>query len=468
MADQTRARAAYPLGRPGQADVDAWQVQPVSIAGIEVVPMGIPFVYCLLLVIGVTIACSLAPAWSIREANPLIDLKGVRFGRARGALKLQNGLVGAQVAVSVVLLTIAFVLLHAVVRLNSVVPGYDVLHTAMVDIRLLTNRPDASIAAAKRAVESMSGVESVAYGSLPLGLLPRTATVYKANAPNGSRLIVDLQPVGPRYLETMRIPVLRGRDIRDDDLRAGGSRATPILVNETLARQYLGSEPIGELVGLDRNTESGRSAQMLRVVGVARDVKTRSLADEGLSVIYIPAAGASMIVRFTGSAAAALPELYETVVPQVPGATLTVTSMRDRVVGATLPVRIGTIFIGALAALGLLLAAVGLHGIVRAVTTRRTFEIGLRMALGATRFASVWLVVRGVVVVILTASLIGGTAAIVAVQAFRPLLAAQQNPLDPFAGFAVIAVLLCVGVLACALPARRAAGVDPSNALRSE
>jgi len=435
-------------------------------AGIEIVAVPLPLIYCLGLVVVATIACGVAPALTSAHVPPIAGLRARRAGHVLLGIRLHHVLVGAQVAVSFVLLTAAFVLLHAFVRLRSVEAGYDVAHTASIDVRLPTNGPVGDMAALKRVIEGLPAVESVSYGSLPLSLLPRRATIRLAGLPETSQLPSELDPVGPRYLETMRIPLVRGRDLAEGD-EFGQDRA--VVVNQTFLDRYLGKvEPIGAEMILDRNEETGRAAGRLRVVGVARDVKIRSLGEEPVPVIYLPAAGPSMVVRVSGSGRDASRLLADAGARLLPGASITTTSMSDRFAMALMPARLGTLLLGALGGLGLLLATIGLHGIVSYATSRRTFEIGVRLALGATRFAVVWVVVRGAVTLVAVGSAVGLVLSLGVVQALRPLLSRGQSAIDPFAVLGVLIVLAIVGAASSVWPARRAASIDPSTALRSE
>jgi putative ABC transport system permease protein len=441
----------------------------IANAGIELVTPPLPLLLSLVLIVVVTVTCGLAPAFGAANAPPLMALKTGRLAGFVRRRRLQRLLVGAQVTISVVVLATAFLLAHAYVLLTAVAPGYDTAHTVAISARIPRNPGAGTMADVKAALERTPGVESVSYGALPLGLLPRTAAVHRMGR-RDTPMRIDLHPSGPEYLGTMGIPLTRGRDLRDSDLGRGSETETPVVVNETFARRYLqASDPLEQRVVLERDTENGRPERTLRVVGVARDTKMRGLGDEDLPIVYIPGISPlSVVVRVAGPAAAAASELSNVAARALPGSAITVTPMSSRLRTALLPSRIGALLLTSLGGIGLLLAMTGLFGIISADATRRTFEIGVRMALGATRAAVLWLVLRRAIALVLVSALVGTVAALIAARALTPLLAAGQSTADPVALVLVILVLLVVAGAASFRPARRAANVDPVVALRTE
>jgi predicted permease len=434
-------------------------------AGIEIVSGPIPFLYCAGLAIVVAMASGLAPALTASQVAPLHGLKTGRLGHVVRGVRLQSVLVGGQVALSFVLLTAAFVLLHTFFLLRVTDPGYDVQHTAGIALRPGGNTVSAD--GLKSLVASVPGVDAVSFGALPLGaagsVLPRSATV-RVGA-DGPSVGVQLHPAGPQFLATLGIPLNRGRDLREEDLGATAG----VIVNETFVRRYVSSaDPIDQDIVLERNTETGRPDRRLRIVGVARDTKMRSLADEEVPVVYLPGRSLSVIVRTRAQATSVAPALERAVADRFPGSSVFVTTMSSQVNSALLPSRIAATLLSALGAIGLLLSMIGLHGIVRHAAARRSFEIGVRMALGATRAAVIGLVIRGATRVVTLGCAAGALIAAVALQVLRPLLAVGQSAIDPLAFAGVAAIFLFAATAASLLPARRAAAADPTIALRSE
>ena len=436
-------------------------------AGIELVPARLPLALAGMLLAIVSLACGVAPALAAARVSPIGALKAGRLGDMLRRFRLQSGLVAAQVLVSVILLSVAFLLTHAYALQVDVTPGFDTLHTASISARVPSTPGGPTLADVKAALERTPGVESVSYGALPLGILLRSATVRRlaGTDPIG----IDLQPVGPGYLTTMGIPITAGRDLREDDLPPAGGDAG-VVVNETFARRYFATdEPLNQRIVLERDRENGRPDRTLRVVGVARDTKVGRLNDDNLSVVYLPTRAAlSIVVRVSGPAVGAVPGLSNVAAGALPGAALSVTPMSSQLRLALLPSRIGAVVLLALGVIGLVMAMTGLIGIISAETTRRTFEIGVRMALGATKPAVIWLVLRNSVRIVLLSAIAGMAVAVAIGRALTPLLAAGQRAGDPVALVLVVLVLVVAGAAAALGPARRASGVDPAVALRSE
>lgn len=434
----------------------------------QFVPTPMPLLYSAALSLVVAIACGLAPALTSTQVAPVAGLKSGRLGHVVRGLRLQNILAAGQVAFSFVLLAAAFVLLHTFLLLRVVDPGYDVVRTAAVELTPVTTAP-VSAADLKTAVETIPGVASASYGQLPLGgfgILSRNATVHTIN-PDGPPLPIELHPAGARFLETMGIPLDRGRDLDERDLDTAGIAG--IVVNQTFARRYFGAgDPIGQEIVLGRDTENGRPERPLRIVGVARDTKIRSLADEGTPVVFLARRSLTMVVRLREAAAPQTRALERATMERFPGSLVSVRPMSTAFSNALLPSRLAATLLSALGAIGLTLAMIGLHGIVSHGVTRRLFEIGVRMALGATRMSIVKLILRSATRVVAVGGAIGAVVSLVVLQALRPFLAIGQSTVDPMAIAGVGVTLIVAGIGASLWPARRAASVDPTAALRSE
>src|SRR5262249_44465753 len=211
--------------------------------------------------------------------------------------------------ICVVLLSGASILFHDVVRLRRVDPGFDTTHTMFVEMR---PAPDAAgvwlrpFERVRAAVRSLPGVESVSTArNLPLMFLTWRASVHVDDA-SGPPRRVDVMPVGPRYFETLRIPLLRGRDLADQDVRFPGRQVTPIVVNQTLADRFFGAaDPIGRTIVLESDGHGGGD-RTLAIVGVARDSTTRSLDERPHPVVYLPEVGNFLFVRVAGPASGAV------------------------------------------------------------------------------------------------------------------------------------------------------------------
>ncbi len=257
---------------------------------------------------------------------------------------------------------------------------------------------------------------------------------------------------------------MEGRAFNEDDLEA--SRPVAI-VNETLARRYW---PGRSALGQHIYTE-GFEDPPHEVVGVARDHKVRSVGEEPRPYLHLPAKPSrtvSLVVRTAAPAATALPRLRAAVLRLEPDVIFTEDAPAAAVAATTVaPTRIGAALLGAFGALALALAAVGLYGVIAYSVSRRTREVGVRMALGARRRDVLWLILRqggrlafvGVACGTLLSALVG--------RVLEALLYGV-SPLDPLAYAAAATVLLAVAAAANLVPAWSAARVDPMHALRSE
>jgi ABC-type antimicrobial peptide transport system permease subunit len=187
-----------------------------------------------------------------------------------------------------------------------------------------------------------------------------------------------------------------------------------------------------------------------------------------IPVLFVPEPSSSLVVQVAGSSAGAVRAVERTVAALEPGAVVNVAPMAARLAAVLLPVRVATVFLSALGALGLVLAMTGLYGAVSYAANRRRFEIGLRIALGASWSAIMQLMLRDAVLIVGAGSIAGGTLSFVLIRAIWPLLAGDQSSMTALALLAVLALMLIVGIAAALRPALRAAAVDPMLALRQD
>ncbi|HEU0091249.1 MAG TPA: ABC transporter permease [Vicinamibacteria bacterium] len=389
--------------------------------------------------------------------------------------RFRDGLVVAEIALSLVLLVGAGLLLRSVLALQGADPGFRTDRLLTMEFRLPTARyaRPAQIAAFFRAIlermRAVPGVESVALvravpfsgngGSSPYEIEGR------APAPPGRDPRTQTNIVSPGYFRTMGIPILQGRDIEERDT----AEATPVaVVSATFARTaWPGQAPLGKRLrfkGVER---------WLTVVGIAGDVKHGSFVDAPAPQAYTPHEQdprifACVVARTAGdpmTAAASLRQAIWTVDPQQP--VWKVRSMEALLAGARGPARALSILIALFAAVALLLAAVGIYGVMAYLVAQRTREIGIRMALGASARSVVLMVVGRGLALTLIATLLGIAGAAALTRTLATLLFGV-GPLDPVTFVAAAVVLGGVALLACYLPARRAARVDPVVALAEE
>jgi predicted permease len=440
----------------------------IANAGIELIPVPLPLAQCLLLAVVVTIACGVGPALSANQLAPGIGFQSSRTGLSVKRWSLRQSLVAGQVGVSFVLLAGACALLFTIVRQQLADPGFDIAHTLSIQIRLPTTSDGPGFFAMRNALATLPGVEAVSSGDLPLGFIAFDR-VHKAGAAGDAGLAVQVNRVGPRYLETVGVHVLRGRDLRDEDLRRTSTPTTPVVVSETFARRLFGSvDVIDQPLVLARDPENGREARRLQIIGVSHDGAMQVFGGRRIPVLFFPALSPSLVVRVAGSSAGAVRVVDRTIAALEPGAAVTVAPMASRLAGVLLPVRAAAFLLSALGAVGLVLSMTGLYGVVSHAANRRRFEIGLRIALGASWPDIMQLMLRDAVMIVGAGSIAGGMLSFVLIRAIWPLLAGDQSAMAPLALLAVFALMLIVGIAAALRPALGAAAVDPVVALRQD
>jgi predicted permease len=437
-------------------------------AGVNVVPSSVPLLYCAGLALAVTLGCGIAPAWAASQVSPVGGLQAGRRGHVFRRFTLQRGLVAGQVAISFLLLTVASILLLEFLRARMANPGFDVAHTAAIEVRL----PDDSAAnffTLREAVRAAAGVEVVSCDQSLAPPVTFTEHIHRVNSPDDAGYAVAIPRVGPNYFETMGVAVERGRDFNDTDFHVARGAAVPVLVNQTFARRYLaGADPIGQQFLLPAEHEFGRAAREAVIVGVVGDSQVSALNHDRLPVLFTPALTTFLVVRTAGPAAAAVKDLERAITARQPGSAATARSMADRQAIALLPARVSATLMTMLGALAIAVAMIGLHGVVSYTAGRRTFEIGLRVALGATRAAVMRMILRDGLLLVGAGCAFGGVLALILTQVVRAVVSTDRSRADPLSFAAIAALLFMAGIAATVWPALRAASVDPVVALRHE
>ncbi len=485
-------------------------------AGIQVLPLltgpvptGVPpiglngsvLAFTLLLALASGLLFGLAPAWESSRAAVLAELKGgagavVSTGRRRRLIG--NGLVAAEIAISLTLLVAAGLMLKSFVKLRSTDFGVrrDGILTAQVNLPRSKYGSDAKILTFTRAllqrVRGLPGVLSAGITDhLPLyGHTNGTVTLYgkPTNTDNSFDLkqsVVEMHEITPGYFKTMGIPLIVGRRLTEEDhdralaLNMELSRHPttsetrnaiyPVDINRTMARKYwLRENPIGQ-----RFSFQGDSGPWMEVVGVVGDTRQWGLRVPPRPEEYQPFFGSTyggtiLVLHTALSPLSLVPAVKQQVAaldPDLP--VFQVRTMNQLVEQRTTGDRIASLLIGLFAGLAVLLAAVGIYGVMAYVVAQRTNEIGIHMALGAQKSD----VLRMVAGQGLKLALIGvaiGLAAALALTRFLSSLLYGVKPTDPLTFIAVSLILIAVALLACYVPARRATKVDPMVALRCE
>ncbi len=415
----------------------------------------------------------LAPALSLTRLGATSALKeGALAVAGKRRFRLRGALITAQVSVSLVLLVCAGLFLRSLQQAAAVDPGFDADNVAIASFDLRTQgyteaRSRAFYAELTERVAGLPGVSAVTLArGVPLSGDGgrRRAGVEGYQPQPGEDMEFNFNVVGPEYFEVMRVPLLRGRGFAPTD-REGAPQVA--IVNETFASRYWpGQDPLG------KRLTAFSGAQEIEIVGVARDGKYHSLTEAPLPYIYRPFLQdyeeMTLHVRVARDAESFLPLLRRearAVDSELPIVRLA--SMRSETAFATLPQRIAATLLGGCAALALLLAAVGLYGVVAYAVSQRTREIGIRMALGAGRRTVVRMVLEGSMKVVALGLGIGLALALAAGRAAQTFLG-DVSFADPIALVAGPFVMIACALVASWLPARRAARVDPMKALREE
>jgi putative ABC transport system permease protein len=423
----------------------------------------------------VAIVCGVVPALrasrtGLRDTtNAFVATPGT--GRAR----LLGVLVVAEVALALLLLVAAGLMTRSFAQLMRVAPGFEPRNLLAVQIYLPQTKYRDGLQRTRfykealGRIASLPGVQSAAAVSTlpmyPVGIDFALPFTIDGTAPptNGEEPRADIRSATPRYFETMKIPLLTGRFIDERD-HAG---APPTMViNETMARRYfVGQIPIGKVV----QNPHGRA----EVVGIVGDVKHYGLDSEARAELFMPAwqqplPGMALIVR-TASDPRGFIDTIRREVLAVDGEQpiFDASAMVDVVTRSVFLPRISMVLLDAFAISALLLAVVGIYGVVSYSVTQRTRELGVRMALGANSRDTVRLVLQKSMLLVGAGTVCGLAAAFGMTRAMAGLLY-DVSPIDPMVFAGVASILTASGFFASLIPARRATRVDPIVALREE
>jgi predicted permease len=414
----------------------------------------------------------LAPALGLGATDVMAVLRreggGLRSGRG-GARSL---LVAGQLALSLPLLTGALLLANTLRIAYRIDPGFAIDHSLVVPIAPLPGTapgdPGVVALALRDRIAAIPGVTAVSWGSArPLaGVGSRRGMDVEGYEPHpGEDMEFHVNHVGPGYFEAIGIPIVRGRSIGEAD-RAGAPEV--VVVNQAFVRRFW---PDGNALGRHIRMPRG-GARAFLVVGIARDVRFLSLTDEPRPYVWVASLQfprpTLFQLRTAGGPGAVLPAIESAVHESAPGWTVgAAETMRQGVAGALFEARLAGGTIGCFALLALALAAIGLYGIIAYSVTQRTREVGLRVALGARPAAVMALFLRQAAPLVAIGITVGLAAAYGATRALAGLLIGV-GARDRLTFVLAALVLAGSALVATLIPARRAARVDPMEALRHE
>ncbi len=431
--------------------------------------------YAIVVSIATILFASLVPALEASRANILPVMKDDAGAGKPRRTRLRSFFVVAQVSLSSLLLITGGLFLRSLQTAQNTDPGFDGSHVVLLPLNLrLGNYSDATGPEAFRQIlaraEALPGVQSASLVARPpLGLSKGMGTVSREGAEVGSdfaEVQVGVNTVAQRYFETMGMPIQRGRGFDGSD-RAQSPHV--LVINETLAQRFWpGEDAVGKKVRL-----GGTKGTPAEVIGVARNARYHSIGERPMPYIFLALAQdyqpeMTLVVR-TGGNAGTLAAALQKVVREMDAnlAVFPPITMTEYLRSSLGPARMGALLLGMCGALGLGLAAVGVYGMLAYSVRQRTREIGIRVALGAGPREVLRLVLREGLklagIGIGVGTLIGLPLAQLASRFLYGISAA-----DPVTFVGVGLLLVSVALLACWLPARRAARVDPMVALRYE
>ncbi|HLY18733.1 MAG TPA: ABC transporter permease [Bryobacteraceae bacterium] len=446
----------------------------------------------LLFTLGISMAVGilfgLVPSWSCTRNEPLAALSQGGRGSSGGSQRLQRALAIVQISMALILLTGASLLLRTIQNLWRVDPGFDTQGVISFKVGLSPSAfrtPTDTRVSYQQLIERIQRIPYVQAADftalVPLSQMDNSGPFWVGGRRPASMAEAPRTTyywTGPDYLRTMRIPLLEGRYLSPRD--TAGS-APVIVINTVLARTYF---PHSDPVGQSMTVPHWGDARIIGVVGHVQHWRLDGSADQypqnqvyasfyQLADAWVPAfqRDITLIVRAQPGAAAVIPAIQAAVNGASAGQPLyEIRGMRELVSGSMAPERLPMVLLGVFAILALLLAFVGIYGVISYAMTQRVRELGIRMALGAVR-RDVLRMVVGQGLRLAMAGIAAGVAAALlltrVLPSFSHLLYGVQAS-DPTTLIAVSLVLLIASALACYIPARRAASLDPMTALRHD
>jgi putative ABC transport system permease protein len=418
----------------------------------------------------------LAPALQASKPSLVADLRGEAIGPrvVRNRWTLRDGLVAGQMAITVMLLVVAALLTRSLIAAQRTSAGIPIERLAVIstDTGMLRYSPERSAQfyeEAQARVRTIPGVESVALATrVPFSLNVNRWEIWVPDHHQigGHGDTVEVTTVSPDYFKTIGVSILDGRAFTNDD-RPGTPRVA--VVNETLARRFW---PDGGAVGKTFRSR-GSDGPAFEIVGVAANHKVLSVTEQPTPLLHVarlqrPNSYTAIIARTRGNTTALLRDMRRELLALEPNLVFVENQTMEAEAEATLfPARASAWLVSGVGLVAMMLAAIGLYGVIAYSVARRTREIGIRMALGARPLLVIRLVMQQGLLLAAVGLIVGYLLAVIGARAITGALYGVTVS-DPASWIAAAVILLAVSSLANLIPAWRASRVDPSVALRNE
>jgi putative ABC transport system permease protein len=451
---------------------------PLGVPRLEEATLNGPVIaFATILALACGIGFGLLPALRVSRLNLQQTLRdGTRTDIATLRNRLRAALVVAQVSLAMVLLIGAGLLVRSALLMQRVVPGFDTRNLLVTGINLPTARyPSDTLAAARldqilMTVASLPGVSSAAY----VTIMPMTGWGTDCNfrregsTERDGSFNANARVASLGYFETLRIPLLRGRSFTAAD---GGDAPNVVVINRRLAHElFADDDPIGKRITC--SSVSAEHPSWETVVGITGDLHARGLGEEVRDEVYAPMAQSkqrsmTLVVRGALPVTTLAPSIRRAVAAIDPLLPLSGMRTMAEIIDRSLATpRFTSQLLSALGLLGLVLAVIGIYGVIAYFVAQRTNEIGVRMALGADTTRVIAMVVRQGVVLAAVGIAIGAVISMFVSTSLEKLLFGV-GARDPMTFTVVAALLAAVSIVASFIPARRAARIDPLEALRA-
>jgi putative ABC transport system permease protein len=458
------------------------------LPGSETQPDGRVLIFAMAVSLATGILFGLFPALRVLHMGATVSLRGSASRSAssgKNHRRLSRSLVIAETALSLMLLAAAGLLFESFVKLQAVNPGFDYNHLSTFETTLPLAKygtPSALqsfLQQTRERIRDLSGVEDVAsVSSLPTESIidfPFTKAEARPGEVSGDS---DFLLVSAGYFDSMRIPILQGRTLNESDT---ANSPGVVIINQAMAKKnWPNQNPIGKRIVIAKNLGPDWADEPREIIGVVGDAKADVIEQPAPPTMYMPFAQIpphletvllrTLPIRWIvrthtgiGGLTSQLQTALLAVDPEEPVAE--VRTMRSLLSGALLRWRFNMLLLGIFAAIALLLASVGIYGVISYAVAQRTQEIGIRMALGSSRATILWMILRHAAMLLAAGTFLGLAGAIAIGRVLKGFLYGV-TPGDTGVLFAVSALMCSVGLLAAWTPARKAASIDPMKALR--